>query len=82
MFHSHGGILRKVVPVCQVAAYLNGNKLLRQKNRDDERQVACPSSRQVTALLAKRAFKVGEVSTPAFCLSGTSHSDRSQADES
>jgi hypothetical protein len=31
VFHSHGGILRKVVSVCQVVACLNGNKLLRQK---------------------------------------------------
>ena len=35
MFHSHGGILRKVVSVCQVVACLNGNKLLRQKSVHD-----------------------------------------------
>lgn len=33
MFHSHAGMLHKVESVCQVAADLNGNKLLRQKNK-------------------------------------------------
>lgn len=33
----------------------------------DERQVACPSSRQVAALLVKCAFKVGKVPSPDCC---------------
>jgi hypothetical protein len=32
VFHSHGGILRKVFAFCQVVASLNGNKLLHEMN--------------------------------------------------